>query len=397
MLDGPSTTDLGIDISEEDQNHFQAEGGAVPSLGQPELHPFEGVSQDCAHPTQPNVPADPNALEEIAVHSLEPSGYSVLNHDDNTPESSGEGLFNSIWDAQLFDLPWLDSFDLSMTAFPSAVHTAQPLWPMPHNSPAPFSQSRQRQQQRQRPNADSIAENVDQTLSAPSSQSNPKNPAHGRLFAPSLHSRIFSRRPSPEPQKSLPISPLTPRTSSRIATKVRIRLNGQLEPLLPLLPSGFVLPSQYALGRYVSSYFDGFHLHLPLLHVPTWSPESCHVGLLIAMCALGAKYSFEKDIAMALWKAGRLVVRMATEERREILEEHRSVDMEICQAMLLLMAFQTWTGDKFLLRQAFSFQSTLANVSKNCSFLSLIRLLKLSLIISSYVRTRRKVRPSWRR
>lgn len=318
--------------------------------------------QDVAQATQPMETAHSSTLGAVSVDVLGHQGNLMPNPNETTSGLLEDDLFTSIWDTQLFSLPWMHNFDLSTTAF-SAVHTAQPLWPMSTDIAPSGSQYLHGSHLRQSTDPHSLAEDFGRTLPNPGSTGSRKSLEHGRPPVVSFLDRIFSRRISPEPEKLPRVNPVARRNLPRISGKLRNHLKTQLEPFHYLLPKDFVLPSQHALSRYVSAYFEGFHLHLPFIHVPTWSPTSCHLGLLIAICSLGAKYCFEQQTAVALWDAGRLVVRAATEERNEELDGANSGRIEICQAMLLLMAFQTWSGNSFGLRQALSFQSALAGVS----------------------------------
>ena len=366
--DGHSSTKQGTNSSGVNHDQIPAERHNPSSSNQVALQPLDANHQEATQYTYDGTAPNPEAMGGFPIHSsVQKSGPPLRDHDDATSGMSDEGVFSSIWDTQLFEFPWMDNFDLSTSAFASTTHNAQPLWRMPNNSTDPFTQPPENQPPLQQITSDSVAADFGHTLPTPSSPSKSKPPQQTELGASSLFDRIFSRRASPDSQKGLPISPKALRASSRIATKVRNRLKIRLEPISALLPTDFILPSHHALGRYVAGYFDGFHLHLPFIHVPTWSPVSCHPGLLLAMCALGAKYSFEQDMAMSLWKTGRLVVRLATEEREELPPGDQSHGIEICQSMLLLMACQTWTGDQFLLRQALSFQSSLASVRRVAS------------------------------
>ena len=268
------------------------------------------------------------------------------------------------------DLDWLDAFDLSTTSYSSVFHTAQPLWPIANSSPDSLSENTP---------LEPISENFEGTLPKPSTRHRGIRSERKQNAPRTLFDRMFSRRSSPElltpPPPSLPANwkPI------QITSAVRASLDSKLKPLSHLLPGDFTLPSQSALSRYVRGYFDGFHQHLPFIHTPTWSADNCDIGLFIAICALGARYCFEHDTSRSLWKAGKTVVRSKVEERDDLgLGERASsmgdtnlpsseTSLEIidrCQAMFLLMAFSTWTGDRYLLRQALSFQSALAAVSQ---------------------------------
>src|SRR5699024_3779065 len=76
---------------------------------------------------------------------------------------------------------------------------------------------------------------------------------------------------------------------------------------------GFRLPTRLTLARYVRGYIDGFHEHLPFLHIPSMSVATCSVELILAMAAVGAQYCFEADEGLGLFHAARAI---ATERIR---------------------------------------------------------------------------------
>ncbi|KAK3329826.1 hypothetical protein B0H66DRAFT_542127 [Apodospora peruviana] len=79
------------------------------------------------------------------------------------------------------------------------------------------------------------------------------------------------------------------------------------------VPPHFRLPTRLSLARYIRAYIDGFHEHLPFLHIPSMSIQSCSVELLLAMAAVGAQYCFEAEKGVELFNAARAI---ATERIR---------------------------------------------------------------------------------
>lgn len=355
-------TNSGPDASETRQDQTGNAALDYASSGLPGQDPLPNPCERAAQATQPREIVDSSTLGTVTVEPLHRLGNILPNPDDTTSSMSEDDLFTAIWDTQLFSLPWAHRFDLSTTAF-SAIHIVQPLWPISADFQPSGSQCLFNPHLRQSKNSQSIAEDLGRRLPSSTSAGSPKSLQHGQPPIVSIFDRIFSHRTLSEPERLPPAYPVARRSLSKTPEEVRVRLKTQLKLFHHLLPKAFVLPSQHALNRYTSAYFNGFHLHLPFIHVPTWSPASCHLGLFIAICSLGAKYCLEQQTAIALWDAGRLIVRAATEEKNEDLDVANSGHIEICQAMLLLMVFQTWSGNSFGLRQALSSQSALASVS----------------------------------
>ena len=75
----------------------------------------------------------------------------------------------------------------------------------------------------------------------------------------------------------------------------------ELEEFSNVLPANFALPSRYTLSRYLDGYINGFHEHLPFLHIPTVTISKCALELLLALAAVGALYRFEERGGNDLW------------------------------------------------------------------------------------------------
>ena len=167
------------------------------------------------------------------------------------------------------------------------------------------------------------------------------------------------------------------------------------------LPKGFIAPSRHSLSRYLAGYINGFHEHLPFIHVPTLSVSASAPELVLALAAVGAQYRFENSRGMELFYAAKAVV-MEQIRRRDAywappmswnrpssiapspgggfpsLEPTSSPfpytsggetsapdelgQMGSIQALLLLTAFATWEKNRELLREALAFQSILARL-----------------------------------
>lgn len=183
------------------------------------------------------------------------------------------------------------------------------------------------------------------------------------------------------------------------------------------VPSGFRLPTRLTLARYVRAYVDGFHEHLPFLHIPSMSVASCSVELILAMAAVGAQYCFEAEEGLGLFHAARAIAsqrirrrdaRIAAAERGGAhtaaspyehaastpstrgrsdsvsnytfngplgLPSDRDASsaapsskedlMQSAQALLVLMAMATWAKHKEILREALAIQSILASIVRD--------------------------------
>lgn len=153
------------------------------------------------------------------------------------------------------------------------------------------------------------------------------------------------------------------------------------------IPPGFVLPTRLSLNRYIRAYVDGFHEHLPFLHIPSMriGRGGCAVELVLAMAAVGAQYCFEAEQGLGLFHTARAI---ATERirRRDARVAHTRPSpsgplglattspetipgnedlMQSGQALLLLMAMATWAKHKEILREALAIQSILASIVRD--------------------------------
>lgn len=61
------------------------------------------------------------------------------------------------------------------------------------------------------------------------------------------------------------------------------------------------IPDRHMMQQYIRRYFRTFHRHQPFLHEPTWSPNTAAIPLVMSVCANGALYSLEYDIARSLF------------------------------------------------------------------------------------------------
>lgn len=217
-----------------------------------------------------------------------------------------------------------------------------------------------------------------------------------------------------QPVQTLKIWHVSPEDRQYIAREI-----AKFDPVL----QQFQLPTRMSLARYIRAYVDGFHEHLPFLHVQSMTVDGSSVELLLAMSAVGAQYCFEAEKGVELFHAARAI---ATERIRRrdarVALHHRDVQewsdnsnpsvlsaasspaaaadrrgsnvghtvngplglpsdpesggamasvplkddlMQSAQALLLLMAMATWAKHKEILREALAIQSILASIVRD--------------------------------
>ncbi|KAH7328172.1 fungal-specific transcription factor domain-containing protein [Stachybotrys elegans] len=97
--------------------------------------------------------------------------------------------------------------------------------------------------------------------------------------------------------------------------------------------------------------YTHFHVHIPLLHVPTFEITTVHTGLLAAMCCVGACYSDRVDAANVremmdfLWLALERGCKMFYPmQMQESMRAPTKVDLEELQAISLTIILHVWNG-----------------------------------------------------
>lgn len=227
-------------------------------------------------------------------------------------------------------------------------------------------------------------------------------------------SRFGSRLPSlqPEESKSDAQDDRRPRTPlSHVSQEDRQDLHMRLLRFAHIIPPHSQLPSRLALSRYISAYINGFHEHLPFLHIHTMSIRTTTVELVLAMAAVGAQYCFEQEEGVRLFRVSQAIANERIRRRDARLASlHRMDDyddasptgtmdgyasvagssrsagplglptdpeplpyppydsenlIQTAQALLILMAMATWQKHKEILREALAFQSLLATIVRD--------------------------------
>lgn len=174
----------------------------------------------------------------------------------------------------------------------------------------------------------------------------------------------------------------------------RERLKKSLAKFQDVIPE-FCLPSRHTITRYLISFFEGFHTHLPFIHVQTLQMDECYPEFILAIATCGAQYRFEHQNAKRLFYAAKAVAleRLRRQEKvftaantsmeREVTPHsvgsshradtsmytristqaglvHRDTfgQMQAVRCIFLLMGYATWEQTD-LFHEAIGFQSIL--------------------------------------
>jgi hypothetical protein len=165
-----------------------------------------------------------------------------------------------------------------------------------------------------------------------------------------------------------------------VTEEQRVRLDHAISLSLHIVDPTFRLPSRHSLTRYIKSFFGGFHLHMPFIHVPTWCLDDHPVEVIFGIAAIGAQYCFEKRAAEQLFFAGKAIVTnklagsSATSDAHLLLLDSAGgrnqqtfgtsimpASIEIIRALLTLMGYATWDPRQRMVHQAFAIRETLTH------------------------------------
>ncbi|KAF2968885.1 hypothetical protein GQX73_g4654 [Xylaria multiplex] len=210
----------------------------------------------------------------------------------------------------------------------------------------------------------------------------PSTPFNSWLPSAPEKSRLPQNLPETEPRRTTSETP-----SFRVSEEQRHQLIQQLNAFKCISDSDFKLPSRHSMTRYISSYFEGFHLHMPFIHVYTWRISDCPPELVLAIATVGAQYCFERQVSEKLFHAGKGVV---TERLMRCgassfigLENYPSEPspadthtdhereagswslVDAVGALTILMAYATWEPGVPQLREAFTLQSLLVRILRS--------------------------------
>ncbi|KAI0178306.1 fungal-specific transcription factor domain-containing protein [Pestalotiopsis sp. NC0098] len=132
------------------------------------------------------------------------------------------------------------------------------------------------------------------------------------------------------------------------------------------IPDGFRLPNLACLNRYLSTYFNLFHHHLPFLHPASFRPTEVAPALLLAVLSIGALYAFDQDQAYLMHIGSKILVNQFLQNKENF--SSRKCPLWTMQGSLLNMIFASWSGDPKGLEWACSIKSLLANMVAGNSY-----------------------------
>ena len=160
---------------------------------------------------------------------------------------------------------------------------------------------------------------------------NHQRPLHDGQDEHNSFSRFGSRLPSLQPEfrdssenRKLPEDITRTGPPWKISPQDHRRIQSRLDDFSNVLPKGFALPSRHTLSRFWEGYINGFHEHLPFLHIPTISAVDSAPELILALAAVGAQYRFEGHRGNGLWYASKAIAmeqirRRSSQQVAEIL------------------------------------------------------------------------------
>lgn len=166
----------------------------------------------------------------------------------------------------------------------------------------------------------------------------------------------YRRSPGPSQALTLPKAPQIADEMERSVVVERV----QSADTLGALPENFQIPATAALNRYLSTYFNLYHPHLPFLHQQSFKPTSAPTPLLLAVLSIGALYTFERDHAFMLHVGSKVLVNQFLQHKENF--DSRKCPLWLMQSTLLNMVFESWSGDPKGLEWTCSIKSLLANM-----------------------------------
>lgn len=113
------------------------------------------------------------------------------------------------------------------------------------------------------------------------------------------------------------------------------------------------LPAKVKCQRYIRSFFQYFHFHMPLMHVPTFQARNLPSALLLSMLAIGALYSFDPVEARALHDISKSTLDLDEGSKRQTV---------YLQTLLYITCFIYGSDDTTLRSDGLKFQARLARV-----------------------------------
>ncbi|KAL7774981.1 hypothetical protein CFE70_005896 [Pyrenophora teres f. teres 0-1] len=383
MMSSPAILDMQTSQHQSDMSHAsmtfgQNSGYSLTALSMAaEYQALQGSMENgTAHDAMPT---------PMPSQSAPVAGTSHFPHATISTEHATQ-MYESTFGESLDSLTsFLDSEPLNSYHFASLINTEQP---MPFFSPDSFAYSHQ-----------AISETERAIGQTPNWRQTHVDEA------PSF-SRFGSRFPSLQPEDVAPEEPTRKRSLADLSHEDRQRMIEMLNQFSSIIPTDFVLPTRLALCRYIAAYINGFHEHMPFLHLPTMSVDTCSIELLLALAAVGAQYTFEGEKGVELFNISRAIAthRIRKRDTRLVQLQYQSESdysspydgdsqgrtpqrkgsisgplglpsdtdsplgedlMQTAQALLLLMALCTWAKHKEILREALAIQSILATLIRD--------------------------------
>lgn len=165
-------------------------------------------------------------------------------------------------------------------------------------------------------------------------------------------------RRSPGPTQPLTVAKAPQLTSEEQCTKLFENIK-KCDGESALLDT-FRLPGMAVVNRYLSTYFNLLHPHLPFLHPASFVPTEASAPLLLAILSIGALYTFEQDHAYMFHIGSKVLVNQFLQNKENF--SSRKCPLWAMQSTLLNMIFASWSGDPKGLEWACSVKSLVANV-----------------------------------
>jgi hypothetical protein len=166
----------------------------------------------------------------------------------------------------------------------------------------------------------------------------------------------YRRSPGPAQVCTMPKPPLVDSEDQIVSILENIKRCDSEGVLLDT----FRLPHGDDLNRYLSTYFNLFHHHLPFLHPSSFNAASISAPLLLSVLSVGALYAFEQDSAYMLHIGSKLLINQFLVNKENF--SSRKCPIWAMQATLLNMIFASWSGDPKGLEWACSVKSLVANM-----------------------------------
>ncbi|EHY56252.1 zinc finger protein ADR1 [Exophiala dermatitidis NIH/UT8656] len=128
-------------------------------------------------------------------------------------------------------------------------------------------------------------------------------------------SRFGSPLPNPhfEPRDQIPKPPKSaltslPRPVWKISEAEYRHIQAKIEAFSDVFPKDFKLPSRHTVSRYLEGCIKGLHVHVPCLHIPTFSVTRAAPELILSMAAIGSQFRFESHASPMLFYAAKAVI-----------------------------------------------------------------------------------------